>query len=267
MYRVYVSRLPSSWNELLIKEHFTSVFGPVESAERFCSSRSTKLPTKRGIGNVCYSLKNDGKCDRGADCPFSHEIEAKKDGNGNGEGEGRGQEEGTEFLDSGSVTFTNESDMRKAIEQGSIHVSKKTIRIQPFQSRDDGRDAYICHAWKAFNCVRGDSCKFSHDGKGACTKQSDPYHGRKFQCLSWKSKGKCSKGENCSFLHLESVKKKTPSEAKKGMCDNFKKGKCRKGDKCKYSHDIPDKKGSDDGEKRKRIDGNMLVQKRKKIFP
>lgn len=147
---------------------------------------------------------------------------------------------------------------------------------------------FFCNAasyskWQRFNCTRGDDCKFAHEGPGACETVGIAYQGRKFQCLSFKSKGKCSKGSACLFLHVAREKKKSAAvvagdesaesqtghaAAKKvGICSSYKKkGKCRKGDRCPYSHDVPSKISNDTSDKkRKRIDGKELVERRTKL--
>ena len=109
-------------------------------------------------------------------------------------------------------------------------------------------------------------------------KVGEKYQGRKWHCMSWKKKGKCSKGEYCNFIHDQAMKGNGSGSSSssssssgggggddvddvdaeggssssggggggsgnskpKGICNTFKKkGKCRKGDKCPYSHDLP----------------------------
>ena len=118
--------------------------------------------------------------------------------------------------------------------------------------------------------------------------------------MSWKKKGKCSKGDLCLFIHDEAnrgtvSKVKNDDESVKdnndndtnnvgkisaataaaatttsGICNNFKKkGKCRKGDKCPYSHDVsPHSHASTAAEphiggKKRKITGKILVDARK----
>ena len=90
--------------------------------------------------------------------------------------------------------------MLAALAQETVYVSHKSIKFSPWMSTEDGRDTTSCYAWSKFNCTRGDACRFTHDGPGACVKVSESYRGRKFQCMSFQKKGKCSKGEYV-YLH------------------------------------------------------------------
>lgn len=260
-FKVYISRLPTSWTAGLIVEHFSTLgFGAVAGAEIF-TTRKKKARVGRGEGNVCYAFKNDGKCERGANCPFSHGSE------------GGGGDAAEESLGSGVVYFHTEMGVALALAQRSLYVSHRTIRISAFESVDDGRDVTACYAWAKGQCTHGDECKFSHAGPGACMAVGKPYAGRKFQCLSFKVKGKCSKGEACAFLHVQREKKadepatgkraRTSTDSageegggvgeagegekvadkdsgkvgKNGACHAFqKKGSCKKGDRCIFAH-------------------------------
>jgi hypothetical protein len=189
--------------------------------------------------------------------------------------------EGDFSLGYGFVTFLNEDGAKAAIEQGSMHVQRKIVQIRPVLREDaaagrgGGRDSGVCFLWQKRRCVKGDSCKFSHEGEGACIAVAEPYQGlARRKCLSFKSKGKCSKGDACHFLHIGKEKgppsapkveakgaavtedqnsdddneddneekerkeeKDSSSNKPKGICHSFKKkGKCRKGDKCKFLH-------------------------------
>jgi RNA recognition motif-containing protein len=224
---VYVSRLPSQWNDSHLSEHFEACFGKVVSAKITCDGESGK---SRGFG---------------------------------------------------FVTFENEESRKLAIEQKSIHVKKKTIRIREFLNSEERDNGAICFAWKNNNCVKGDNCKFVHEGEGSCIEVSLPGSGKRQKCLSFKSKGKCSKGDSCPFLH---IKKQTtnsiiPDNNAPKICHNFKsKGKCRKGDTCKFSHIMSGSKSqytatdtttptaTTHNSKKRIIDGNELVIRRKKIF-
>ncbi len=265
-FKVYVSRIPSKWTKELMMEHFTSLgFGDVAGVDLF-TSKARKHVTRRGAGNLCYAFKNEGKCDKGDACLFSHGVE-----------DAAAEEE--EKLGSGCVYFFSEESMNAALEQRVLYVSHRSIKISPFQSAEEGRDTVTCYAWQKFQCTHGDTCKFAHQGDGGCMAVGVPYQGRKFQCMSFKAKGKCSKGDKCLFLHsLAHVKNRDKSkssekdtkkrsvtdaaddggwvmqgekeeeeadcvedgkEKEKGVCNNLKrKGKCRKGDRCPYSHDL-----------------------------
>lgn len=175
----------------------------------------------------------------------------------------------------GWIIFANRESQQKALEQKVLHVKKKTIQIREYTENyeDDG----ICFMWRTYNCVHGDNCKFLHEGEGGCVNISAHGEGKK-KCLSFKTKGKCSKGDSCPFLHIakatiaaetedqDSTSK--PGKSKSGICNSFKKkGKCRKGDNCRYLHQSTDYPGdSNSTNKRKRIDGQTLVEHRKRLM-
>jgi hypothetical protein len=284
-YKLFVSRIPTKWNEKLMMEHLIECgFGDITRCELFFSRAKQARPekTRRGYGNICYAFKNDGVCPKGDDCPFSHEIEKEEDTAEVGGGD-------EEHTGNGLVVFSTKDGMDAALQQSTIYVSHKVVKLSPFISAEDGRDTTTCYAWTKFNCTHGDDCKFEHIGDGACVVVGERYKGRKFQCMSFKKKGKCSKGSLCLFLHGEPKEPKEPKAKskgkvteekgeddekdksnqeteKKGICDNYKKkGKCRKGDSCKYSHTITtgSDNGNDLGKKRKKITGAFLVESRK----
>jgi RNA recognition motif-containing protein len=239
--KVFVSRLPLKWKDAMLREHFEACFGPVEAASI--------------------------NWDKERDCSLGY----------------------------GFVTFLNEEGSSKALEQGSMHVQRKIIQIRAVKREEDaegrGRDSGVCFLWQKKRCVKGDNCKFLHEGEGACLVVADPYQGlARRKCLSFKTKGKCSRGDKCHFLHIAkeadgkaqkeestiiedagTVAKVEDKERPKGVCHTFKKkGKCRKGDKCKFAHTIsaPSSLEADEptAGKRKRIDGSLLVQNRKKLL-
>ena len=192
----------------------------------------------------------------------------------------------------GFVNFVNTDDKNKAVEQGSMHVKKRTINIRPFVPKEivgrnsdndnsELRNGNICFLWQRHGCVRGDSCKFKHEGEGSCIVVSAPFQGKTRKCMSFKTKGKCSKGDACQFQHIAganvntnntnkatninndidsntnntvtettmesstSTSTSTSTPKTQGVCHTFqKKGKCRKGDSCKFSHELHDKSGS-----------------------
>ena len=119
--------------------------------------------------------------------------------------------------------------------------------------------------------------------------------------MSYRKKGKCSKGDACPFLHIskdytesalqisaakaylgkDSDRNSSELDNRKGLCRNFvKKGKCRKGDKCKYMHIVTNTKkdtvvASNPVEgcrdevnitKKRKIDGKFLVERRSKLL-
>lgn len=172
----------------------------------------------------------------------------------------------------GFVTFVNESDKVAAVKQGSLHAKRRNIQIKAVSREASalgrGRDDGICYMWQKYSCVKGDTCRFSHNGEGGCVKVSEPYTTVR-KCLSFKSKGRCSKGEACPFLHDTSnsaeSKRKAPEKAGIKICHAFKKkGKCRKGDACIFFHDLLGSTAKPAVSNKRRIDGSFLVEARKK---
>ena len=121
-FKVYVSRLPSKWTDSVLSDHFQACFGNVNSAEVFV----TRKIDRHGDVKVCYAFQK-GECDRGDSCQFSHTVEARG-------------------LSSGAVYFDNKEAMQSAIDQGSLHVAHRTVKITEFVSRDDGRDTLYTHS-------------------------------------------------------------------------------------------------------------------------
>ena len=90
-----------------------------------------------------------------------------------------------------------------------------------------------CYLFKKGKCKLGDACKFVHvasavaetspraggagDGAGACPRAGAPRPPK--PCLTWKKRGKCSKGDACRFAHdaavAEKAKRKKAERAKR----------------------------------------------------
>lgn len=199
----------------------------------------------------------------------------------------------------GYVVFESEASRKMAVDQGSMHAKKKTIMIKAVERIENalgrGRDQGICFLWQRSACVKGSDCKFKHEGPGACIKVSAFGEGKLKKCMSFKSKGKCSKGDGCPFLHaVKPVKaahtkiiataddedfsevdneEKANNEARIKHCHTFQKsGKCRKGDSCKFSHMVTplicknNDNAAEETKKRKRIDGDELVTRMKQAL-
>lgn len=225
--KVYVSRIPSVWDEESLQNHFEACFGSV-----------------KGVSIVV------------------------------------GRRQGFGF-----VEFLNEAAKIKALDQKTIHAKRKNIRTSAVErtteNEIDNASVGICFLWQRNQCVKGDSCKFKHDGPGSCITVSQPGEGKTKKCLSFKSKGKCCKGDACEFLHIYHKKNEVEdtqtnicvdingkTDNSKKLCNKFKKGKCRKGDKCIFSHIISERSipiiDHDSSTKRK-ITGAYLVEQRKKL--
>ena len=79
-----------------------TLFGDVHSAEIFTKRKTRKDITRRGAGNICYAWKNEGKCDKGSACLFSHS--SIPDDNE--------EEQGENSLGSGCVFFNSETGIK-----------------------------------------------------------------------------------------------------------------------------------------------------------
>ena len=204
-FKLFVSRIPSKWTETLMMEHFEDcAFGAIERVELF-TGRKNHRPTnhRRGVGNICYAYKNDGYCDKGNECPFSHNMEDEEEEVCDGDGGETGE---NHHSGNGLVVFATREGKEAALQQSSLHVSHRIVKLREWSSVEDGRDTQTCYAWSNYNCTHGDDCRFAHTGPGSCVVVGTPYQGRRFQCMSWKGKGSCSKGDACSFIHSDKLK-------------------------------------------------------------
>ena len=206
----------------------------------------------------------------------------------------------------GYVVFSTEEARTAALNQGSIHAKKRNIKISAVErssvEEDSAASSVVCYLWQRFQCVKGESCKFKHECPGKCIEVSLPGEGKTKKCLSFKSKGKCSKGEACPFLHIftksseglapkstaavvpsvpagvgavDSAAAPAPSH-EKGICNKFRRGKCRKGDACIFAHvtaipaaapvDTPDLSPEPSAPGKRKITGAFLVQQRKRAL-
>ena len=69
--------------------------------------------------------------------------------------------------------------------------------------------------------------------KGDRIKKADGDNWRKKHCRFWITRGKCTKGKNCKFLHDDSKR-----ATKKRFCNQWaQKGSCTFGERCKFVHE------------------------------
>nr|CCA19499.1 conserved hypothetical protein [Albugo laibachii Nc14] len=152
----------------------------------------------------------------------------------------------------------------------------------------------ICNRFQSNSCLHGDACKFAHvqkNQKESATTSVEPtseretstaYHTSAVKtsgagstvCMNYQ-KGKCSRGSNCRYLHLEQTDSHSSNNDKKQakeiidetsdasdssssssecvpddakgvdvvspdtstpLCQNFQKGKCKRGSDCRFRH-------------------------------
>lgn len=114
-----------------------------------------------------------------------------------------------------------------AVEKGTVRGSQKVnskkkhtmyirsiVRENEMNSvRDDlQKQKDICYLWANFRCPYGAKCKFIHDGEGGLLEKGGTEKKKKTKvivrkeakdkdCINWKTKGKCRKGEKCPYKH------------------------------------------------------------------
>jgi len=101
----------------------------------------------------------------------------------------------------GFVLLSTAEDARILLDAGSCKLDKKhTVIIRPIQrTSGDNVGSNVCYLWSKGRCTHGDMCKFLHEGEGATLVKGD---GKK-KCFEWLQKGTCKKGAACPFRHRE----------------------------------------------------------------
>ncbi|KAL7439653.1 hypothetical protein ACHAXH_005551 [Discostella pseudostelligera] len=272
--KIFLSRIPQSFNEAIITRIFEAKFG-VDCVVNvsIVYDKQKMNDYENGGGNdtdkkkIKFGMKND-------DEQLHHR--------------------GFAF-----VTFTSTDKCQEAILAGTVRGSAKmntntstttatskrkhTMYIRPVlrdddtsnhatkhnhtrnkDSKDGNNSKDICFLWKKHRCPYGEGCKFVHVGEGGCVVTTTPHvkndgdgnggttgtSSKKKPCFNFKKSGKCKAGDDCPFLHdinvtTTTTKHKEEEGAEFGkqmdksqiMCINWKnKGKCRKGEKCPYRH-------------------------------
>jgi len=252
--KVFLSRIPQTFNEESITRIFDELFG------------------KDCVVEVSIVKKSE------------EDNEGSKPSSSGRDNKTSGVEDHRGF---GFVTFATITQRNAAIDAGTIKGSAKsnskrkhTLYIRPVVRNDDeegggaenntntgGSNGGICFLWQQHRCPYGNECKFVHDGDGGFLEKKVK---KKQKCFAFKKSGKCKLGDECPYSHETTGNKTAESKGdvisegkgdknkKKDKsqtnCINWKnKGKCRKGDKCPYLHDesvrekvLAKKKGKDD---------------------
>ena len=127
-------------------------------------------------------------------------------------------------------------EKKQSLETGGVDCKREGQLLEPKEQ--------ICFDFTKGQCMRGDSCKYSHDVEYIVQVNSQ----EKGICFDF-LKGTCSRGVLCRFSHdLNNLKPLLNSQATKGemigkgkkkapICYDFVKNKCAKGAECRYSHD------------------------------
>jgi len=239
--KIFLSRIPNTFNEDSITRIFSKVFG------ENCTDHIA-LSTKReeDIDNANFQFHHNREEDNDKD--RGHQ-EFQKNMNQDSTFPHRG----FAFITMSSVELRNEAIRKGTVRGKAKEASKRkhTMYIRPVvRSNEEGEEPSAfntCFLWSKYRCPYGNECKFNHIGEGGCLQSNavkDPASRLKKQrCFSFRTRGKCKLGDNCPYSHDFKVKSsnsvkeciKIPREK---VCINWKsKGKCRKGDKCPFRHD------------------------------
>lgn len=137
----------------------------------------------------------------------------------------------------GFVTFASVEGFVKATAAGRLKKARNNIQIRELDRSERlgrGRDSGVCFAWREGRCVRGEVCRFSHEGPGGALER--PADGKKQpkKCFLYR-RGACTKGDACPFRHVGNPR--PAREQGTRVCLDWKtKGKCRRSDTCKFAH-------------------------------
>ena len=130
------------------------------------------------------------------------------------------------------VVMSTTTICKRALEKGTVRGSQKmnskkkhTMYIRSVVRENDingvcddiQKQKDICYLWANFRCPYGPNCKFRHDGEGGLLEKNRVEKKKKTKvivikeakdkdCINWKTKGKCRKGEKCPYKHDEAVR-------------------------------------------------------------
>jgi len=225
-YKVFISRVPSHFDESSIKRLMEDGLCEEECVVHVSLRYSTEHDEAKQIDGTLESQDTDNS--------IQQQLTSKDK-----------EHRGFAF-----VTLKDATLQKKALTMGKIRggckttsTKKHTMYIRPVvREAEERKEKDVCYLWINFRCPYGETCKFLHEGEGACIMKGDSTQSKKRQkCFAFK-KGKCKLGAECPYSHAFEVKtdlkvKVSRSDSEKD-CINWKtKGKCRKGDKCPYRHD------------------------------
>ena len=227
--KVFVSRIPRSYNDEDLQSKFEEVFGP-GAVEQANVSFDKELEQGKGFGFVVFKTKVQ-KIDAlktrtvKADKNFMYVRNVQREGR-----EGRGRDKGGIcFL--WQVGNCTHGDHCRFKHEGPgsviVHSGMNAVKKAP-----------KCFKFRKGKCLAGDACPFRHVGKpldkGENRDQATKEDKDK-PCFNWKKKGKCRKGDTCPYSHatnevgIKKRKAKADQDASKKDKGKRKKGKYSKG--------------------------------------
>jgi len=265
--KVFVSRLPPTWTDDGLAEHFAAVFGPVRRAV-VKTDKANGL--SRGFGFVVFQAaagKDAALAQRSMHVHHKtvqiRPVERRSGGGGDGCGGGGGEGgDGVCYAWTQGVCARGDGCKFRHDGPGAC-----VMAALPGQ----GKAAKCLEFRKKGRCKAGDACPFRHVAKQAAAAGGGGAASAATPVVT-----PADEGEGGAAARKAKRAAKVGSEggeaASKGVCHNWKKkGKCRKGDRCPYAHagdagggaagkSSGGGGGTDgSGAKRRRIDGTALI--------
>eukprot|EP01083_Nonionella_stella_P288749 982522_1 len=144
--------------------------------------------------SVCYTYQNEGHCEFGDKCKYSHAAPGVVD-----ETAGRPRNVCYQYKESGMCKFGASCRYSHdvVVTPGGGGIPGMSGSHAP---SGQGRGVLgECWAFKSGTCTFGDRCRYSH-GPGS----SKPMHYREKECREWQI-GTCRYGDLCKFAHGQAV--------------------------------------------------------------
>lgn len=183
-----------------------------------------------------------GKCEKGAECKWSHNTGTVVSGFGGSNFAGyAGRAPATPSVHAAKTCpYFPLGKCEKGATCRWLHVSSPVgykggaspMVLPALPPQPTYSPVRICPYYPLGKCEKGSECKWVHTlpagsgmrGKGAG--KACPYF----------PLGKCEKGAECKWAHIEDATATISNTPEPKMCPYFPQGRCNKGDQCKWTH-------------------------------
>jgi RNA recognition motif-containing protein len=192
--KVYVSRLPPSWTEDHLKDHFNACFGNADSV--YIKKDNEGISSRFGF--VTFSCPESRNAALAQESMHIKKRTIKiREVIRDEEAVGRGRDVGVCFA-------WKKFNCVKGSACKFLHEGLGSCISVPDKGCGKGKK---CISFKTKGkCSKGDSCPFLHERKQESTKKRfAPDDSETKVCHSFVKKGKCRKGDSCPFAHTEST--------------------------------------------------------------